>query len=265
MSGSQEIYPHPPAALVAAEVRHTAAASLTAEQESEIKGLIAEEFPLPQPIQTITLSIGMGAQSASPIQQAPPRFTNRDRTWAVTFGPQAIVVETTKHEGFAKLSRLVELVSSARHRVAPLDGLERLGLRYIDEIRVPEPDPVDWTQWVNSSLLGPTGIAGSLGLTTVEYQAVARFQLSDNEGLNFQYGPRQGHAVASGPLVRSPMPPPSAFFLFDIDSFWMATEGVPEFDPDRICALCDELHRPVTALFEQLITDRLRIEVLRHA
>jgi uncharacterized protein (TIGR04255 family) len=198
-------------------------------------------------------------------QTAPPRFTNRTRTAAVTFGPQAIVVETTQHESFAALSRLLGVVVAARQTVAPVDGLERLGLRYIDEIRVPESDPVDWTQWVNAALLGPAALAAPLGMDMMEHQAIARFALTEGRGLTIAYGPRQGYAVAPEPLVRSPLPAPSAFFLLDIDSSWTATSGIPEFDPEHILALCEELHGPVNAFFELLITERLREEVLRHA
>jgi uncharacterized protein (TIGR04255 family) len=266
MTGTREVYPNAPVALVTIEARHTTAAPLTAKQEAEIKTLIAEAFPLPQPIgnPTIVLPFGL-ATSAQGAQKPPPRFTNRDRTTAATFGPQAVVVETTKHDNFAALKRLLSLVADARQRVAPVDGLERLGLRYIDEIRVPDPDPVDWSQWVNSALLGPAGVAAPLGLIMAEHQAVARFQKSENQGLTIAYGPRQGYAVAPAPLVRSALPPPTAFFLLDVDSYWMPTEIVPEFDPGHILALCEELHEPVNALFEKLITERLRTEVLRHA
>jgi uncharacterized protein (TIGR04255 family) len=98
-----------------------------------------------------------------------------------------------------------------------------------------------------------------------EHQAVARFQKSENQGLAIAYGPRQGYTVAPAPLVRSPLPPPSTFFLLDVDSYWTPTETVPGFGSGRIVTLCEELHDPVNALFEELITERLRTEVLRHA
>lgn len=51
----------------------------------------------------------------------------------------------------------------------------------------------------------------------------------------------------------------------DIDSFWAPSDGFPEFDIEMLLAMCDDLHAPVRSLFERLITDRLRKEVLRHA
>jgi uncharacterized protein (TIGR04255 family) len=263
MTGNREVYPNAPVALVAVEARHTAAPPFTPEQEAELKALIGADFPIAQPVPTLTLNFGVAPTPQALTQ--PPRFTNRERTVAVTFGPQAVVIETTHHDHFGRLSDLVSLVVGARQKAAPVDGLERLGIRYVDEIRVPsDPATIDWSEWVEPSLLGPIGVGTRLGFQPGEHQGVATFQLGDDRGLNVRYGPRVGYAVQSGPLVRT-MPPPSPFFLLDIDSFWTATDGIPEFDPSRIVALCIELHAPVNALFEALITERLREEVLRHA
>lgn len=266
MKTSPEIHPSAPVALVAVEARHTAAPDFTPEQEAKLKALVSSEFPLSQPVPTVSFSLGLVGAAAPQTVSQPPRFTSRDRTAAVTFGPQAVVLETTQHEYFGRLSQLVSLVAQARQDASPVDGLERLGIRYIDEIRVPSSTgDIDWSQWVEPSLLGPAAVAARLGLRLAEHQALASFELAQDRALNIRYGPRIGHAVLSGPLVRSPMPPPAPFFLLDIDSFWTATEGIPEFDPRQILTLCNELHEPVSALFESLITERLRKEVLRHA
>ena len=264
MTGTREVYASAPAALVAIEVRHTASAALTAEEEAQIKALIAEAFPLSQPLQpTFVLSLGLPGPGQT-VQQASPRFTNRERTTAVTFSPQVILLETTKHETFSALNELLAVAVGARREVAPVDGLERLGIRYIDEIRVPDPEPIDWSKWVSGSLLGLADVAVGLGLTLTDHQGLDRFQISENQSLTVAYGPRRGHAVADAPLVRT-LPPAGPFFLLDVDSSWTATGTVPEFDPSRISALCEELHEPVNALFEALITEHLREEVLRHA
>lgn len=258
---SREVYPHAPAALVAVEARYPAAAALTAEQEQALKVLVADDFPLSQPLTGFEFTVGV---SAGP-QASSPRFTNRARTAAVRFGTQSVVVETTQHESFAVLRQLLGVVVAARQEVAPVDGLERLGLRYIDEIRVFDADPIDWSRWINPALLGPSALVGPLGMKMAEVQGVARFTLAGGRDLTLGYGPRQGHAVGDKPLRRFPMPPPSTFFLLDIDSSWTATHEIPRFDPASILELCGELHGPVSTLFEEVITDRLREEVLRRA
>ena len=231
MTRSREIYPHAPAALVAVEARHTAAAPLTPEQEQAVKILIADDFPLAQPIPTISFSFGPGSGASSVAQTAPPRFTNRTRTAAVTFGPQAVVVETTQHDSFAALSTLLGVVVTARQTVAPVDGLERLGLRYIDEIRVPEAEPVDWTQWVNAALLGPAALAAPFGLALVEHQAIARFSLTEGRGLPIAPGAPHAHAVAPPLRVASPPPSPRASPAPWWAASLMGRSSPPDSDP----------------------------------
>lgn len=62
---------------------------------------------------------------------------------------------------------------------------------------------------------------------------------------------------------RCPLSPPGPLFKLDIDSFWHAADEVPEFGVDLILNQADALHEPVRYVFESLITDRFREEVLR--
>src|SRR5207248_11166895 len=101
-----------------------------------------------------------------------PKYMSRDRTTAVTFRSEAIVVETTKYYGYERLRRVIALVLRARHDLEPIDGVERVGLRYVNEIRVPEvgSQPGAWEPWIDDSLLGPVPIGERLGLTAMQMQ-----------------------------------------------------------------------------------------------
>jgi uncharacterized protein (TIGR04255 family) len=137
---------------VAIEARYPDVAPLSEGEQGEMKRLLAAYFPLPQPIQMRTITATTGGPPTI-TEQAVPRFAARDQTTAVTVGPQAIVVETTKHQTFEHLAELLRIAVDARQRVAPVDGLLRLGLRYVDEIRVPDlcAGPAGWREWVHPS------------------------------------------------------------------------------------------------------------------
>jgi uncharacterized protein (TIGR04255 family) len=200
-------------------------------------------------------------------QSVVPRFATRDQTTAVTFNAQAVAVETTKYETFEHFLEFIRVGIEARQKVAPVDGLMRLGLRYIDEIRVPDvcDGAIGWREWVNASLLGVAQVGAPLGLNAEQCQGVTVFKQGSGQQIAVQYGTREGFAVLpGGPLQRS-TPSPGPFFLVDIDSFWTAAGEVPEFNIEAIMSLYVDLHEPVSRLFESLITDRLREEVLRHA
>jgi uncharacterized protein (TIGR04255 family) len=195
-----------------------------------------------------------------------PRFATRDQRTAVTFNTQAVIVETTDHQGFERLLELLSVAVVARQAVHPVDGLMRLGLRYVDEVRVPDltGGVAGWGDWVDSSLLGPIPLAAKLGLAAEQWQAATVFDRGEERKLILRYGPRDGFAVPPGGLLQRSVPSPGPFFLLDIDSFWTPTGEVPEFAEETILEICRELHEPVSGLFESLITDRLREEVLRH-
>jgi uncharacterized protein (TIGR04255 family) len=252
--------------LVAVEARHPDLALLGPGEQSEMKRLLASKFPLPQPVQNVKLTANSAEPSAKVERETVPRFATRDQTTAVTFGAQSMSVETTNHQSFEQLAETVRICVEARQKVAPVDGLLRLGLRYVDEIRVADDcgTPAGWAKYVDTSLIGPVTVASRLGLTPEQWQGAAVFDRGNGRHVTVQYGPREGFAVMPGGLLQRPVPPPGSFFLLDIDSFWLATGEVPEFIPEAIVAQCEDLHAPISTLFESLITDRLR-EVFSHA
>jgi uncharacterized protein (TIGR04255 family) len=262
----REIYPNHPIVLVAVEARHPDAALLSPGERSEMKRLLGSSFPLPQPVQNTRLT-ATGTAPPTIENEVVPRFATRDQTTAVTFGTESVAVETTKHQRFEHLCDLLRITVEARQKVAPVDGLVRLGLRYVNEVRVPDicDGATSWAEWVDASLLGPAVVGGQLGLVPEQWQGATVFGRGGGRQVTVRYGPREGFAVMpGGPLQRS-TPPPGAFFLLDIDSYWVATGEVPEFTAEAIVELCSDLHEPVSRLFESLITDRLRREILRHA
>lgn len=276
----REVYPNAPLVLVAAEIRHPATDPLKPAQQTALKLALAAQLPLSRPAVQTNFTAVAGGQSQVTHSKSP-RFTSRDRTTSVTYLPEAIVVETTHYRQFERLLELITLAVNARFEAGPLDGLERVGLRYIDEIRVPEltDESNAWEQWVHPSLMGPASVSTQLGLRAAQWQGLTVFAAdpatasgkpTDEPGsanvdsLVLRYGPGEGYALDPGGELKRSVPPPGPFFLLDIDSFWTPEGEVPPADPDEMLAYVIRLHGPVRTLFESLITDRLRNEVLRN-
>ena len=260
-----EIYPHAPVVLVAIEVRHPPA-SMSNQTAAHAKKLLADVCPLSRPATVTTINTVAGQPpdvKTSPVT----RFMSRDRTLAVSFQPEAVLVETTKHDRYERLRSVLKLAVTARQDMEPVDGLDRIGLRYIDEVRVPSlsEDLTTWSDWVDESLLGPARAATPLGLAVEQWQGVTQFATNDGNTLVLRYGPRHGYSVDPAGDLKRPTPPPGPFFLLDLDSFWSAGEVVPPFELNSVLERADALHTPVRSMFESLITDRLREEVLRDA
>lgn len=258
----REVYPNAPVVLVALEVRHAAADPMGAEAITRVKKVLSDVTPLhePQTISGITITpAGPPTQTVETAQ----RFSSRDRSTAVTFRSGAFMVETTRYGRYEDLREVIGLALLARESAGAIDGVLRIGLRYIDEVRVPGDDGLlGWAEWVDQSLLGPALLASQHNLIAAQWQGLAVFDGAAGAQLALRYGPGEGYAVDPGGELRRPAPAPGPFFLVDIDSFWVP-DPVPDFDVTAMLQRCDDLHGPVRALFERLITARLREEVLR--
>ncbi len=261
-----EIYPNATVVLVAVELRHPVAGEISQASHAKIKQAFGDRLPVQRETQIVNVQGTLGSQPEVDIERAPKYFS-RELSTAVTYRREAIVVETTVHECYAVLRDLVALAIEVRQLVEPVAGVERMGLRYIDEMRVPENGEVpsiSWKPWLNSTLLGPSTVEAA-GLQATQWQGVTVFEPASERAIVLRYGPRDGYAVDPAGELKRQAPPPGPFFLLDIDSFWTPSGSVPEVAVSEMLTICDELHAPVRTLFESLITDRFRDEVLRNA
>lgn len=269
MEGEREVYPNAPVVLVALEVRHPPVDPLTPAERNTIKRRLGSDLPIMRTgqLQQVTVVQAVGGPPTAPQLRAEefPRYFSRDNTTAVSMRAEAVVIETTRYVRWEQLRALVAEVLEARQAVGGVDGVERVGLRYIDEIRIPGDPEQGWASWVDATLLGPTPVGQELSLPATQWQGISVFTPGTDRAIVLRYGPREGFAVDPGGELKRSTPTPGPFFLMDIDSFWTPSEGVPKFDVDALMDTCDELHAPVRKLFERLITERLREEVFRHA
>jgi uncharacterized protein (TIGR04255 family) len=260
-----EVYPSAPIVLAAMELRHPTTEALTAADRRAIKSLVAARVPILKSAQMVQIQVTTGGSSPETTTEEFPRFFSRDSTLSVSFRRDAIVVESSNYLGWDNFRVLAINALDARRQVSAVDGIERIGLRYIDEIRVPDASPIDWAKWVANSVVGPDALTIS-GLPIAQWQGTAVYGEQPGRALVLRYGPREGFAVdPNGDLKRKTSITSGPFFLIDIDSFWIPPEGTPEFDVEKAMKMADELHVPVRTLFDSLVTDRLKDEVLRRA
>lgn len=258
-----EAWPNAPLALVAVEARFPAAGGpLRPPVQRAIRDALGSQWVLEGAKQQ-TMEIAFGSGGALPPNvkvEDLTRITMRDRTRAVTVRAESLTIESTRYGGYQDFRPLLMAAFEAVEHVLQPDGVTRLGMRYIDEIRVPEftgPDP--WDDWVDASLLAPR----AEGLTTLTWTSAVQYDTGDDRTLVLRYGPTDGPVVdPSGPLKRPVPTPAGPLFLLDFDSFWQPS-GIPAFSASELVTACDELREPVRRLFDQLISPRLIDEVFR--
>lgn len=268
MPGNTPPFPNPPLVLTVLEVRYPEiAGGLGDDAQRDLKKVLRDRLPLMESQSEEQFAMAIGTQVPPSVQRRIfPRFTNRDRTTALLVKQDALVLETTVYGGWEEHFRpLIREVINALEAVSRPDGVLRVGLRYIDEIRVPSIDssPGDWRGYIDEHLLAaadPDFIPASLQPSV--WQEIVQYQTTTGSTLAIRYGPHEGYAVdPQGPTRRKDPSSPGLFFLLDSDSFWLSEEEVPEFATDWILRRCDLLHEPAREFFQIAVTDKLRSEV----
>ena len=265
---SREVYPQAPLRLVTAEFRFPLSPTLASgDLLSALSKVLGDALPIIEPVPK-GLEVTFGAEPQPPRMTASGfRLLSRNRTAAVTVGGSRLAVETTVYEHWETFRNSIETALRAiGDELQAIAGLDRVGLRYINEIRVPEAttSAEGWMPYISGDLLAPARLAEGREIKTVQSALHLVTGDNDNDELLLRCGVFEGHVVDdSGPL-RLPFPPEDGpFFLIDIDSFWTRLGALEDFDSAAAVAIADRIHEPVDGLFERSITDRLREEVLR--
>lgn len=266
-----EVYPHAPLEFVAFEIRYPLAPALVQESMlPQLQKTFYDWLPLVEPLATVEAEVQSltGGTSTVPLSGPPSlgiRFLARDRHMAVSVTRNKLTVETTTYPGYGDFREVIRRALNAVEQLdAGIPGLSRIGLRYIDEIRVARriAKTSDWSGYIDSRLIAPLGV-GNESVTPDLYQALVQFDLGKARRAVMRFGAMQGQAVGNAPLRRRAGPASGPFFLIDVDGFWTSGDAVPEFSIDRVLSECDSLHDPVHELFEVALTERLRREILR--
>ena len=269
MSGSQRPpFPNPPLALTVLEIRYPdLSEQIGRRSQQQMRDVLQEWFPLVENTTEQQFELQIGALAPTSVQTRTfPRFVTRDRTTALVVKESALVLETTTYEGWEGSFRpMVSEVVRVFEEVSQPDGVLRIGLRYIDEIRVPKIDdvPGDWRGYIDDHLLAaanPDFIPPSL--QPAVWQGLVQYKTTNDSTLTVRYGPQSGHAVDPNGTTRRRKPPEAGpYFLLDSDSFWQAEDEVPEFKANSIMERCDTLHSPIREFFQIAVTEKLRNEV----
>lgn len=261
----REVFRNAPLEFVACEIRVPTAPKLVREDTFEaLTESLSDVLPIPDQEQVQTLTV-IGGQDSSVESERRYRFLNRERTASAVVARNTITVETTDYQEFSDFRSLVLTVVDAVAATTKLVGVERVGLRYIDEIRVPDSitESNGWRGWISDEVLGVLSIAE--GYATNAFQTVLRLEGHDSTGVVLRYAAMVGDGVVGdGPLRRRAPAAAGPFFVIDTDSYRVTTgPDMENFEHDRIAGILDVIHEPVGTMFHRAITDRLREEFRR--
>ena len=162
------------------------------------------------------------------------RFDDSDGVFTAILSSEFIALETRKYTDIDDfVGRIVALAETVQEHYSP-DEIQRVGLRFINELRLSAPDPKDEMQDAIAPVL--LGAAGSDELVDVVGGAQQVLELTGDDGrMLVRHGlhPQGGTTVVDAFTLANPLRPElqQPFYLLDIDAF---REGSVRYSIDGI-------------------------------
>ncbi len=259
MYEGREVYPNAPLAIVTAEIRFGYEPRLRNDTARDrFAEAVRGTFPRLSAEQALTLTVS-GPEGARQTVEPQVRATRADQQATVSLNAAALSLSMSgkAYEDYeASFAPLMTVVVDAVRQAAGDVPVQRLGLRYIDEVRPPVPTVgSEWSVWINSELLGATR---ALGDPVAAHRSVTTFARGGGRTVTFNAGQFDGGTVVDVTLPFSTRrDTPGPLFVIDVDSAWEPEDHTP-LDTSTVAEILADLHAPVGGVFQWSITDAAR-------
>ncbi len=261
MHPDHEHFAVPPVALVTAELRFTDSPRLRQQDTLDAIAIACEHrFPIAEPITGMAVEpTGLGAAPQLVARQSVI-LRNAESTEALTLTSNSLTYETTAYRDFDDLAGVVNDACRTLITAGVAPALTRVGLRYINEVRVREPvsEVRAWSDWIDPRVLGTLSVAPE-GVPVRALQAAVSFDLGNGGGLQIGYAAVPQGSVVNHRFLKRPPFEQRPFFAMDFDGFCDFSADPAKFlDPDLVARVLRGVHAPIGEAFQRSLTDNSR-------
>lgn len=214
------------------------------ERPVEFQRAVLGEFPILEEQNTVKQEVQLSADGVRSTQKEARLYTfhNSNRTCKIGLEYSFLFLEDTDYQGFDAFSRLVDLAVNSLYTIWPNIPVNRLGLRYLNEISIPGINAVtEWERFINSGLLAAINLYGSEKLS--RYIVQTEFKGEDYSARILTGIPNPDYPG----LIRQQQ------FIVDLDLY--TNEAIERQD---IRLRIDRYHEAIINYFENSITQSLR-------
>jgi uncharacterized protein (TIGR04255 family) len=212
---------------------------------SQVKAAAIDRFPISEPRKAIAREFQVSKTDFSSMTEefTEWNFHGRHREKRLAIGPQFVFVTNSRYKDYESLRDDFRAVSQPLFAAfQDLQG-SRLGLRYINKIERPQPEPYDWQALIDRSLLGLLErFTDRDTLSRVFHIVDFKF---DQVQVKFQFGL---------PNPDFPAPIKKSLFVLDLDGVVSGPQGHQDMMDSA-----DLAHTRIQHLFEDSITDEMRV------
>lgn len=224
---------------------------LTDDIPQALHSLARERFPIEEPKDEELIQTTISARD-EPKRTTRKRikwlYHSRDRQAHLTITDDFISIEyDTYHSYEDDLKAKISDICEELNRIIPDQKYKRIGLRYINHIRIPGNDPFDWSEYINEALLCQHSFCEDLRHVSRLFHIIEIN--GDDHQLRFQFGIHNPD---------HPAPVRDRAFTLDYDAY---TARLIRFG--ECIGLLDRLHESIQGLFEMSIRDALRDKMVR--
>lgn len=202
---------------------------------------LSARYPTALPrVQQVMISVGPSGPVQPVVQPGPARFGDDVETWVVSLDSDSASLETTRYESWMDFrTRLQELLDVVATHASPT-RVERLGVRFVDEIVTDHAAVIpDWQRYIGPSLLGKSDAPWNDSRVKGSIQQIS--MTIGDDGINLSHGYVKNPEESEYPST----------YVIDTDVF---TEQQVPFDVDRLLERADRYHLWAWNLFRRSIT-----------
>lgn len=265
MAGS-EVFESAPLAMVVAEIRFSYVPALDSHATmAAVLGKLGQFVPRLESGRRETFEAQVGGESPTTTVQATnvlqARSMDGQTTAAITPETLELAMSGVAYTRYDDSLRVL-LQAAYRALVEHLPDVlvTRAGLRYLDEIRVPDAqgDLAQWRRWIAPELLAAADYMSTLGGRAIGLRSTWEYSLPDDIRTLLNYGPFHGSGVIGQGHPFHKAGPESLMFVLDVDTSWMPPEGAASIGADALASRYDQLHQPAQVVFASAVTDGAR-------
>lgn len=219
------------------------------EFPKEFYNYIKENFNI-KPERTITtyqskISLQNQSNTVEKDEQKLWDFLDSNGKIKVTLSSGYLVIETPEYISFEDFAEYISKIYSAFKSSYTEQPIKRLGLRYINLVKINEGSPLEWNNFIDTDLLGSLNWAKGRSVLDQITRGVSQIFLKDEDSsMTFTYGVYNSEFPAK--ISRKE-------FLLDYDCY---TEEIQE--GDLIKKYVSPFHFKINQMFEASIDNGLR-------
>ena len=180
-------------------------------------------------------------------------FQNKEASLGIVLQTKSVAVHTNRYSNYESLEEQLRTALMAVHRVVKISLAERLGLRYVNLVRLETGEK--WSDYINPGLLGLD--ASSIGVSgwTSRAEFIGPTQVGSLAIRYWQSGqPIPPDLGISGTLSDSPVLPPGEIATtLDFDHF---VQQSSDFVVSDVMSKFEQLHEQLDTVFAASVTPK---------